>query len=399
MYAVGYIRKSRVTNERHVSAEVQEGAIRTLAAQDGYQDVVFFRDMNLSGTLGADKRPQYRKMLEAVEHGEVAVIYAYSLSRLSRSLIHFQSLNDLTRAKNVGIKLYADRHVDTTTATGRGINNVLLSFAQMEAELAQERSADTIARRREMGLKIGGKFFEDTDSVVAAYKEAGTTTGAARLLNERGIKTRNGKDFWYPSSVRLIVERVAPEILPVARKKGVKNQAPFVFFQLVRCWCGQTMTGIRNDNGFAMYRCTRGRLTPGHGQSHIAETRLLPWMQAEAARLYKPAEDIRRDEASQTKRANLQARRVRWHEDFLEGGIEKPAWHAERDRIDAAIRDIDRLGAAQNVPDAIVWERPDKVVNGVLRAMWEYVQLGRDMLPVHAEWTVKEWRRPNLMAA
>jgi hypothetical protein len=48
---------------------------------------------------------------------------------------------------------------------------------------------------------------------------------------------------------------------------------------------------------------------------------------------------------------------------------------------------------------AIDWSWPAERINGVLRAMWEHVELDDRMRPVRAEWLVPEWRAPDAPSA
>ncbi|HVA86807.1 MAG TPA: hypothetical protein VNF73_10895, partial [Candidatus Saccharimonadales bacterium] len=79
---------------------------------------------------------------------------------------------------------------------------------------------------------------------------------------------------------------------------------------------------------------------------------------------------------------------------------------AERDRKLEAIGDeLERLDATSRlvVVPAIDWSWEPAAINGVLRAILEHVELGPDLRPMKALWTVAEWRAPdeaaNLSAA
>src|SRR5205823_522688 len=126
-----YLRKSSVRDPAHdVSHEVQEHAVRELAARYGDNNgaLILLSDWDLSGRLGADKRPGYRALLEAIASGRATAVYSYSLSRLGRSLPELSRLIADCDQKGVPVRLYADS-VDTSTASGRLLANVLGSVA------------------------------------------------------------------------------------------------------------------------------------------------------------------------------------------------------------------------------------------------------------------------------
>lgn len=397
-HPVGYLRKSRVTTDRTVSWEVQETAIRDLAAQHGGAgDLVLLSDWNKSGRRNGNGRPGYRQLGQMIETDEVAALYSYSLSRLSRSLADFAKLVELCRAHGVPIRLAADRHLDFDTASGRAMVNVLASFAQMEAELAQERARDTVAIRRARGDRIGPAYYgerdgEDAAAVTDAFAQAGSVLGTARMLNAWGVPTRRG-GLWSATSVRQILLR--GDLLPRRGRQGAKPAAPFLLYRLLRCRCGRFLTGLRYRNGanpaYVVYRCLQGRVDPGHGDPHsVPETRVLPWVRAEVARLQTPDRVLLAEQSAEERRT-LEARKARILDMFEAGHIDRD----ERERRLAAVyAALERLDAAEAMVDVprVDWSWPAKELNSVLRAIFEYVQLGEDMRPVRADWTVPEWR-------
>ena len=120
MPAYAYLRKSSVHDpRREVSHEVQEAAVREMAARHGDNGgtLVILSDWDKSGRLGADRRPGYRALLEAIDSGTATAVYSYSLSRLARGPCRSSP------ASSPGVWSAASRsgwrhHVDTSTASG-----------------------------------------------------------------------------------------------------------------------------------------------------------------------------------------------------------------------------------------------------------------------------------------
>jgi len=384
-----YLRKSRVLRDKEVvSPEMQLAAAQEYARLFGDEHLVVLTDLNKSGRKGRRERPGFDALLTAIEAGAVSAIYSYSLSRLSRSVRDIMALADLCREHGVPIRLARDTDPDPTTATGRAVLALLGVMAQLEADLASERALDAVEARRARGDKFGGPVCEEPGPVLAAFDEAGSLTGAARLLNQRGVPTARGKGTWYPSAVRAVVRREARDRLPTGQPRGVKASAPFVFYRLLRCHCGTTMTGTRRRDRWATYtgyRCSRGHLQTGHGQTYVSEKRVMEWAVREAAKLRLPKEPVAIAEASEAEREVLVEKldriRVAWVAGLYHDEAEMLAEKAE---VDEAITQLDLRGRALMVPP-VDWRNEPAVVNRTLRTLWEYVLLDEGLRPRRAE--------------
>lgn len=392
-----YLRKSRLLRDQEaVSPEMQLAAVREYAGQFGDADLVVLSDMNVSGRKGRAKRPGFDGLLTAIEAGQVSVVYSYSLSRLSRNVRDILSLAELCRAHRVPIRLARDADPDPMTASGRMVLGVLAVIAQFEADVASERALDTVATRRARGDHLGGKFFDREDEVIEAYREAGTVTGAARLLHERGVLTRNGNDVWYPSSVRVVLDRTAPHMLPRVRRSGWKHTAPFTYFRLLRCHCGTTMTGVRSmrrGRVYTAYLCNRGRYTHHH-RAYISERVIAEWAEAEVARLRPPTDEVTIAQNTEAEQAALRDRLERAKRLYLDGDMDRPTFETEKRETTDALMQLDLRGRAVRVP-RFDWNHEPVDLNRALRVLWEYVELDRDLHPVRAQWTVPDsWLAP-----
>jgi DNA invertase Pin-like site-specific DNA recombinase len=393
-----YLRKSRVFREQEaISPEMQLQAAREYASQHGDGDLVVLTDLNISGRKGRARRPGFDALLTAIEGGQVSAVYSYSLSRLSRSVRDMLALADLCREHGVPIRLARDSDPDPTTASGRAVLGMLAVMAQLEADLAQERALDAVEARRTRGDRFGSPLFERHDLVIAAYEKAGSATGAAKLLTADGVPTRNGKALWYPSAVRVILERAAPELLPAVRASGVKRSAPFVFYRLLRCHCGMTLTGWRRRWGYVSYRCTRGRLQPSHGKTHVPEGPLLAWAREETMRLMPPSDLVALAESTAEEQRALRERVERIRVAWVAGLYDSEAdMLSEKAEVDESIRRLELQGRAVLIP-RFEWRHDDdpRQTNLDLRVLWDHIQLGPDLRPLRAEWLVPaSWLAP-----
>jgi DNA invertase Pin-like site-specific DNA recombinase len=403
--ATAYLRRSRVDESRPgtVSYEAQEQAVRSMAARLGFNDPIVLVDWGRSG--GSErKRPEYAKLRALIETGAVRDVFAYDLARLTRSLEDWVRLATLCRERGVRVHLSKEGTFDFSTASGEMLANILASVAQAVRRWASERSRETVASLRSRGHSIGRKPYgarpgEDVEAVKAAYAEAGSFLGAARLLNDRKMPTLKGK-AWTQSAVAWILRHQAPELL-AARPgtAGPIKPSRFTLSKLVRCHCHRLMTPYAYRNGrnpeYTVYRCDGGRSDPTHPRPFaVNEAVLVEWAKDEARHLAIPADRVTVAERT-AERAELDARRVQIL-DMYERRHLKPDELEERlAPVYEALQRLDNAAGAELVADIpeIDWTWPPARLNPVLRALWDRIDLGADLRPIRAEWTVPEWRR------
>jgi DNA invertase Pin-like site-specific DNA recombinase len=408
---VAYLRKSRIDpGTRDASWEIQEAKVRALAARHGDNDLELLSDWGRSGRGEKTRlRPEYARLREMIETDQVSVLYSYSLSRLARSLTEYASLAELCREHGVKVRLEKEGEFDYTTASGRFIVGMLALLAQMEAELAQERARDTIEARRARGDHVGSAGYgkrlnagrlednprEDLDTVIAAYREAGSLSGAARTLNTAAVRSKFGKR-WSASTVKRVLE-TGGELAGRKVEARVAQRSTYMLGRLLKCHCGNILTGRassvmkdgRKLGPYLSYQCYRSRFEVGHSlPAMMSERRLLPWVREEVARLMTPGEIMANDEADPAL-PSLNARRARVIDAYLEGLIDKERRARELEEIDAQ---IERLEVRAMPVPVFDWSWPPEQVNAVLRAVFGHIELGPDMLPVRAVWRVPEWR-------
>ena len=275
--AVAYLRRSRVDETRTgtVSYEAQEAAVRQMARRWDYDDVPILVDWGRSG--GSERRrPGYLQLRAAIEAGQVQDVFSYDLSRLTRSLEEWVRLATLCRERGVRIHLSREGTFDFTTASGEMLANILASVAQAVRRWASERSTETVNALRARGESIGRKPYgtrtgEDLEAVKAAFVEAGTFYGAARLLNAHGMPTLKGK-AWVASSVAWIIRHQAPELDPKnVGTAGPQRPGRFALQKLVKCVCGRTLSP---KSTAAAGRSTRRTDAPVGGPNPVIRDRM-----------------------------------------------------------------------------------------------------------------------------
>jgi DNA invertase Pin-like site-specific DNA recombinase len=385
MTAYGYIRKSVVHDAvRMLSSETQEAAIRALAGRNGDDDVVILSDLDVSGKKDRTKRPGWNELLHAVEEGDVNAVYAYSLSRFARSVSQLAEFFELCDRQHVAVRIERD-HIDTSTATGKLVGNVLASLAQFESDVSSERVRDAFAtkRIRDPGWRgpgapeYGAKDGEDPAVVLAAFREAGSFDGAARLLNERKVACRVKDAIWSGSVVRSIVKRHAPdEVGPYVSRSVPAGPRSFRLARVLACsTCGRFLTGSRDTRrGDVRYNCARARVTP-HARGWVNESKLLRPVQAEVEQAILSIKRLQVGSAEDEAAAmNLAEKRARILDMTADGMIGKA--DAQRRLIEVASAES-QLSARRwikriTLPPNVETSQPS-IVNAYLRRVFERV--------------------------
>jgi site-specific DNA recombinase len=205
--------------DRGESLDVQEQRLRAAADARGW-DIVVFREEGISAKDA--NRPAYRAMRTAVETGAVDGVMATKLDRLWRNLaLAVAEVDGITRVCRRDL-IVLDQPLDTTTAAGRVILNVLLSFGQFERELTVERVREGMQARARAGKFNGGPIpygYRRADRGVLAIDEAkaavvremfdllltrGSVRQVVHALNTAGRRTRAGKHWATPTIQRML---------------------------------------------------------------------------------------------------------------------------------------------------------------------------------------------------
>lgn len=128
------------------SLEFQRSACRDYAARHGIIVKDIYIDAGISGRRL--DRPELIRMRTAVEHGEHIV--AYSIARLSRSVIDFHGIAKWAEENDITVHTVKE-NIDTKSANGIFLIHMFSSLAQLEANQTQERMAEINTRKMRRG--------------------------------------------------------------------------------------------------------------------------------------------------------------------------------------------------------------------------------------------------------
>ena len=156
------------------------------------------------GRSGANlQRPALQNLLADIEHGLVDVVVVYKLDRIRRTLLDFVRLIDVF--DRFGVAFVAiTQNFDTSDTMGRLIRNILLTFAQFEREITNDRIRDKKMVMKQRGLWTGGiaptgyslqrgKLILNPEEVplvkcvFETYAETGSLSSVHRVALEKGL--------------------------------------------------------------------------------------------------------------------------------------------------------------------------------------------------------------------
>ena len=224
-WAIVYARQSsQVQVREHTGSTADQRALADLARQWGWPATrirVIDDDLGLSGTSSQD-RAGFRSMLEAIDHGDVGIVFVREVSRISRD--PFDSEMFLTRAIRAGVLVYASHQVfDTATEDlaelfGLRIQSLLGWYENRSrvrtlsaARSAKARQGHAVTRPPVGYVQtVRGKWTKDPDPKVQdavqqlfdLYRALGSIGNVLRHLRRHALlfpHRRRGEIFWAPA--------------------------------------------------------------------------------------------------------------------------------------------------------------------------------------------------------
>lgn len=211
MRAIGYV---RVSTEKQadfgVSLEAQAEKVRAMAVVQGAELAEVIIDAGESAK--SLNRPGMARLLSLVDAGAVDTVIIAKLDRLTRSVKDLAELLERFTRRGVSLVSVAES-LDTGTAAGRLVLNIMTAVSQWEREAIGERTRDAMHHKRANGERVGTVPFgfrvaadglhlemnpeeQGILSRVRGLKVAGyTTRQIAEELNRQGFTTRRGTSW------------------------------------------------------------------------------------------------------------------------------------------------------------------------------------------------------------
>lgn len=211
-----YIRVSTFDQAREgFSLGEQEERLREFCNFKRYNIYKVYQDAGISAKN--DKRPAYQEMIEDVKNGNINVIVALKLDRLTRSVYDIEKLMKFVNDYECDIDCMADES-NTTTSNGRMVMRIMTSVSQNEIEKCSERTKFGMAgaiknghipNRTGLGFKRENKKLVPdplTKDIIVRifdlYLEGKSHQAIANIYNKEKVL---GKTNWYDSTIQKIL--------------------------------------------------------------------------------------------------------------------------------------------------------------------------------------------------
>jgi site-specific DNA recombinase len=227
MRVVGYVRVSTEDQARDgVSLDAQREKVRLFAELHGLDLAGVVADPG--GSAKTLDRPGMKRVLAMLDAGDVAGLVVFKLDRLTRNLGDWSFLIERHFGEKAGRSLMSvSESIDTRTAAGRMVLNIMMTVAQWERETIVERTRGAMQFKRSRGERISGRvpygfrLHDDGRTLVPAPEEDQARLEAASLqsagwslrriaaeFDRRGIPTKTGRP-WSHTGIQSLLKRPA----------------------------------------------------------------------------------------------------------------------------------------------------------------------------------------------
>lgn len=216
---LAFIYARRSSDRQNEESTAQQIAVcKEMAERMGFTVIRTFADEAVSGKT--DRRPEFQKMVRAVEAGKCHVVIAYKSNRIARNML--QALTYENRFEQAGVRIIYAKEEFGDNAAGRFALRNMMNLNQFYSENMSEdikRSLYTYAQECKVLnglLPLGyckgpdGKYAIEPEGakivreIFFLYTSGVKSSEIVRIMNGRGIKTSRGKKFTVGTIERMV---------------------------------------------------------------------------------------------------------------------------------------------------------------------------------------------------